>query len=81
MLQYLVMDTALTSDAVIQTIEQLLLTGAASTASQAEHMFLDSHLEQIAQLILELDDQSFEQHEAIKLLMSHGSRRREDALP
>lgn len=81
MLQYQPMAVDLTSHVVIQTIEQLLLSGAASTASQAERMFLDSHLEQIAQLILELDDQSFEQHEAIKLLMSHGSRRREDALP
>lgn len=75
------MHVSLTSEEVHQLIEQLLLSGAASTASEAEEMFLDSHLEQIARLILELDDQSFAQHEAIKLLMSHGSRRREDALP
>jgi hypothetical protein len=27
-----------------------------------------------------LDDQEFERHEAVKLLMSHGNRRLEDAL-
>jgi hypothetical protein len=43
-------------------------------------MFLDSHLQEIAQLVTELDDASFVKHEAVKLLMSHGSRRREDAL-
>jgi hypothetical protein len=43
-------------------------------------MFLDQHLPELAELILDLDDASFQEHEAIKLLMSHGSRRREDAL-
>jgi hypothetical protein len=71
----------MTSESVNEMIEQLLLTGAASTASRAEEMFLDQHLPELAELILELDDDSFQRHEAIKLLMSHGSRRREDALP
>ncbi|HEX4794677.1 MAG TPA: hypothetical protein VH370_12830 [Humisphaera sp.] len=75
------MATILSSDAVNIAIEELLLTGAASSASQAEEMFLDAHLSEVARLVVELDDSSFEQHEAIKLLMSHGSRRREDALP
>jgi hypothetical protein len=75
------MPVKMTSESVNDMIEQLLLTGAASTASQAEEIFLDAHLPELAQLVAELDDTSFEQHEAIKLLMSHGSRRWEDALP
>jgi hypothetical protein len=31
-------------------------------------------------LVTELDDQPFEQHEAVKLLIAHGSRHWEDAL-
>jgi hypothetical protein len=61
-------------------IDELLLSGAAKTASEAEAMYLDDHLPDLARLIVELDDASFDEHEAIKLLMSHGSRRREDAL-
>jgi hypothetical protein len=75
------MAQTLTSKAVNEMIEQLLLSGTATTVSEAEEMFLSEHLPELARLILELDDASFEQHEAIKLLMSHGSRRREDALP
>lgn len=70
----------LTSESVNTTIDELLLSGRATTASEAEEMFLDSHLGDIAQLVLELDDQAFERHEAVKLLMAHGSRRWEDAL-
>jgi hypothetical protein len=74
------MPSNLTSESVNSLIDQLLLSGAASTASEAEEMFLDSHLTEIAQLVVELDDASFVKHEAVKLLLSHGSRRREDAL-
>jgi hypothetical protein len=74
------MPSHLPSESVNSLIDQLLLSGAASTASEAEEMFLDSHLPEIAQLVVELDDASFVKHEAVKLLMSHGSRRREDAL-
>lgn len=74
------MRSPLTSESVNPLIDQLLLSGIASTASEAEEMFLDSHLAEIAQLVVELDDASFVKHEAVKLLMSHGSRRREDAL-
>ena len=71
----------LTSDEVNRQIDDLLLTGTAQTASQAEEMFLDAHLPELIQLVRELGDEDLGAHEGIKLLMSHGSRRREDALP
>jgi len=74
------MAACLSSDAVNASIEELLLSGSATTAFQAEEMYLDSHLPDLMQLVAELDDAALEQHEAIKLLMAHGSRRREDAL-
>ncbi len=43
-------------------------------------MFLDAHLSDIVQLAAELDDDAFARHEAIKLLLAHGSRPWEDAL-
>ena len=49
------MPVKMTSESVNDMIEQLLLTGAASTASQAEEIFLDAHLPELAQLVAELD--------------------------
>lgn len=72
--------TGIASESVHSQIDELLLGGHASTASQAEEMFLDAHLADLATLAIELDDRAFEQHEAVKLLMAHGSRRWEDAL-
>jgi hypothetical protein len=72
--------TALTTDSVNRQIDELLLSGRAKMASEAEEMFLDSHLPDIVRLTVELSDEDFEQHEAVKLLMAHGSRRLEDAL-
>jgi len=43
-------------------------------------MFLDAELSAITRLVLELDDEAFQRHEAVKLLMAHGSRRWEDAI-
>lgn len=71
----------LSSKSVNIQVDELLLSGQAETASEAEEMFLDAHLPDIAQLVLELDDNAFIHHEAIKLLMAHGGRRLEDALP
>lgn len=68
------------SESVHSQIDELLLSGQALTASQAEEMFLDAHLPDLARLVIELDDLTFVRHEAIKLLMAHGSRRWEDAL-
>jgi hypothetical protein len=74
------MPSTIESESVHSRINELLLSGRASTASQAEEMFLDAHLPDLARLVIELDDREFEQHEAVKLLISHGSRRWEDAL-
>ncbi|HZL35479.1 MAG TPA: hypothetical protein VFC78_09230 [Tepidisphaeraceae bacterium] len=68
------------SESVHSEIDELLLGGQALTASEAEEMFLDAHLPDLARLAVELDDKAFERHEAVKLLMSHGSRRWEDSL-
>jgi hypothetical protein len=70
----------LPSASVHSDIDELLLRGEANSASEAENIYLDAHLVDLAQLVIELDDDAFTEHEAIKLLMSHGSRRREDAL-
>ena len=75
------MDNILDSAKVHAQIDELLLKGRAQTAHEAEEMFLNEHLDDIVQLIAHLDDRSLEEHEAIKLLMSHGGRRLEDALP
>jgi hypothetical protein len=74
------MQSLLSSESVNAQVDDLLLSGRARTASEAEEMFLDAHLPDIAQLVSELDDQAFQRHEAVKLLMAHGSRRLEDAL-
>ena len=74
------MKAPLKSESVNATIDELLLSGKAQNASQAEEMFLDANLQEITELVSVLDDKSFEEHEAIKLLMAHGSRRLEDAL-
>ena len=72
---------AINSETVHDEIDQLLLNGQAQTASGAEAMWLDAHLDELLRLVGELDDEQCQRHEAIKLLMSHGSRRLEDALP
>ncbi len=73
------MSATLPSNSVHAEIDKLLLSGVASTASQAESMFLDAHLSDLASLVIELDDKSFEQHEATANY-SWPSRRREDVL-
>jgi hypothetical protein len=75
-----VMATTIASETVHPQIDELLLSGRASTASEAEEMFLDAHLAELARLAIELDDRAFERHEAVKFLMAHGSRRWEDSL-
>jgi len=71
---------ALSSESVHEEIDELLLSGQAQTASEAEAMFLDAHLSDIVQLAMEMDDDAFARHEAVKLLFAHGSRPWEDAL-
>ena len=74
------MPELIASESVHPEIDELLLSGKASTGHEAEEMYLDSHLDDLVRLVTELDGEALQQHEAIKLLMSHGSRRWEDAL-
>jgi hypothetical protein len=66
------------SDEVHPAIDEMILSGRAQTAAEAENLFLDENLPEITRLILELDSAELRRHEAIKLLMSHGSRAWED---
>ncbi len=75
------MTDLLDSNLVHAQIDALLLSGQAVSASQAESMFLDARLEDLARLALVLDENAFRNHEAIKLLFAHGSRPWEDSLP
>jgi hypothetical protein len=59
-------------------IDELLLSDQAQAASEAEERFLDEHLEDIVALAANLPNSEFSEHEAVKLLMSHGSRPWED---
>jgi|GEM_PF-3490865 len=61
-------------------IDELLISGAATTALAAEKMFLDNHLMELVLLLDTLNDAELRQHEAIRLLFFHGGRRLEDAL-
>ncbi len=74
------MEPLLDSDTVHAQIDELLLSGKATTAHEAEEQFLDAHLVELARLALELDEESFKRHEAVKLLFAHGSRPFEDSL-
>ena len=70
----------LKSEEVHALIDDLLLSGKAQTAWEAEEQFLDDHLDDIAILATTLPQDQFVRHEAVKLLMSHGSRPWEDEL-
>jgi hypothetical protein len=73
-------DIRLRSADVQAQIDKLLLANASMTMSQAENAFLDAHLDDIAELAATLSDAEFQEHEAVKLLLSHGSRSWEDCL-
>lgn len=74
------MSALLHSESVNRQIDELLLSGRAKSAFEAEEMFLDAHLSELVELVRVLDDRDFQNHEAVKLLMSHGSRRLEDVV-
>lgn len=62
-------------------IAQLLLNGEARTASEAERKYLESHLDEVLQLVRSpLSEEEFRRHPLIALLFSHGSRGWEDSL-
>jgi hypothetical protein len=74
------MSEEFTSSAVGRIIDELLLSGRARSVAEAESLFLDQHLNEIARVVVELDDEAFVRHEAVKLLLAYGSRPWEDSL-
>ena len=61
-------------------IDELLLSGRATTMAEAEQQYLDAHLPDIAALAEQLSEEKFARHELVRLLMAHGSRPWEDSL-
>jgi hypothetical protein len=79
------MNIILTNDRPSQSpvqseIDSLLLSGRATTMAEAECLFLDAHLGDIAELAERLPDEEFRRHELVRLLLAHGSRPWEDSL-
>jgi hypothetical protein len=61
---------------------QLLLSGAAATLYEAEEMYLDASLPQVIELLRSpLSEEELSEHPLLALMLSHGSRGREDTLP
>jgi hypothetical protein len=68
-------------DTVTAGVTALLLAGRASTCAEAEALYLDEHLAEVATLArLPLTEAEFRRHPLIMLLMSHGSRTWEDSV-
>jgi hypothetical protein len=66
---------------VTDAVEQLLLTGRASTVREAEEMYLDAAYPQVlALLAVPLSNEELGRHPLLVLSCSHGSRPREDSL-
>ena len=64
-----------------EPVIELLLSGQAQTVEEAEELYLDTHLDDIIRLVESpLSEAEFRRHPLIALLMSHGSRAREDSL-
>jgi hypothetical protein len=62
-------------------IVRMLLRGEAITSSEAEARYLDSHIEDIVELVKSpLSEDEFRRHPLIMMLFSHGSRDWEDSL-
>lgn len=63
-----------------QEIDELLLSGRVETMAEAEGLYLDTHLREIAELAERLPEEEFRRHDLVRLLLAHGSRRWEDAV-
>jgi hypothetical protein len=62
-------------------VAQLLLSGQASTPSEAERQYLENHLDEVLRLVQgPLSEDEFRRHPLIALLFSHGSRGWEDSM-
>jgi hypothetical protein len=63
-----------------EPVIELLLSGRARTVEEAEELYLDTHLDDVIRLVEgPLSEAEFRRHPLIVLLMSHGSRAREDS--
>jgi hypothetical protein len=62
-------------------IVRMLLRAEATTVSEAESRYLDSHIPEIVELVQSsLSEEQFRSHPLIMMLFSHGSREWEDSL-
>jgi hypothetical protein len=62
-------------------VVEMLLREEATTAHEAEALYLDSHIADIVALVnSSLSEAEFRQHPLIMMLFSHGSREWEDSL-
>lgn len=62
-------------------VVELLLAGRARDLAEAEEMYLEEHVEDVARLVAsELSDAEFRRHPLIALLLARGSRGSEDSL-
>lgn len=60
---------------------ELLLTGRADTAGQAERLYLEEHLAEVPRLVnSSLSDEEFRRHPLIAILLGRGSRGWEDSI-
>jgi len=61
-------------------VVDLILGGRASTAAEAEELYLDEHLDEVFRLVeSDLSEEEFRRHPLITLLLARGSRPPEDA--
>ena len=78
-------DPALSALVVNDPVMELLLTGQATTAQEAEALFLKNNVDLITQQVLELvasdlSEEALSLHPLVILLRRHGSRQWEDSL-
>jgi hypothetical protein len=59
----------------------LIDQGAAASVAEAEELYLETHLQDVLDLVdSDLDDEAFRAHPLIALLLARGSRAWEDSL-
>ncbi len=64
-----------------EPVIRLLLSGAARTLHEAEEKYLDSAIPEILELLASpLPGEELARHPLLQLLLSHGSRAREDSI-
>jgi hypothetical protein len=62
-------------------VVELLLTGRAGTADQAERLYLEEHLDEVTRLVnSSISDEEFRRHPLIAILLGRGSRGWEDSI-